>query len=144
MGTNKLFLDLSRRARLIAFLVALIFSQKEALALEDFLMAVPSKTICSAYLFIGKDQGFFTAEGIDLKLVLIPVSVAQMAIMAQQVDGMEYSGNGVSMRANGAPVAMVFSETYKPSWFLFANSPIKHLKHLSGKSVSVGVPVLIP
>ena len=56
MGANKLFLDLSRRARLIAFLVALIFSQKEALALEDFLMAVPSKTICSAYLFIGKDQ----------------------------------------------------------------------------------------
>ncbi len=50
MGTNKLFLDLSRRARLIAFLVALIFSQKEALALEDFLMAVPSKTLCSAYL----------------------------------------------------------------------------------------------
>jgi len=98
----------------------------------------------AAPIFIGKDQGFFTAEGIDLKLVLIPVSVAQMAIMAQQVDGMEYSGNGVSMRANGAPVAMVFSETYKPSWFLFANSPIKHLKHLSGKSVSVGVPVLIP
>jgi len=139
MGANKLFLDLSRRARLSAFLVALILSQKEALALEDFLMAVPSKTICSAYLFIGEDQGFFTAEGIDLKLVLIPVSVAQMAIMAQQVDGMEYSGNGVSMRANGAPVAMVFSETYKPSWFLFANSSIKHLKQLSGKSVSVGV-----
>ena len=63
MGANKLSLDLSRRARLSAFLVALILSQKEALALEDFLMAVPSKTICSAYLFIGKDQGFFFGAG---------------------------------------------------------------------------------
>jgi ABC-type nitrate/sulfonate/bicarbonate transport system substrate-binding protein len=139
MRANKLFLDLSRRARLSALLVALILGQKEALALEDFLMAVPSKTICSAYLFIGKDQGFFTAEGIDLKLVLIPVSVAPMAIMAQQVHGMEYSTNGVSMRANGAPVAMVFAVTHKPSWFLFSNPSIRHLKQLSGTSVSVGV-----
>jgi ABC-type nitrate/sulfonate/bicarbonate transport system substrate-binding protein len=139
MGANKLFVDLSHRARLSAFLVALILGQKEALALEDFLMAVPSKTICSAYLFIGKDQGFFTAEGIDLKLVLIPVSVAPMAIMAQQIHGMEYSTNGVSMRANGAPVTMVFAVTHKPSWFLFSNPSIRHLKQLSGKSVSVGV-----
>ena len=139
MEANKLFFDLSRRARLSAFLVALFFGQKDALALEDFLMAVPSKTICSAYLFIGKEQGFFTAEGIDLKLVLIPVSVAPMATMAQQIHGMEYSTNGVSMRANGAPVAMVFAVTHKPSWFLFSNPSIRHLKQLSGKSVSVGV-----
>lgn len=126
-------------AGLIIFLAIFIFGQGIALSLDDFLMAVPSKTICSAYLFIGKDQGFFSAESIDLKLVLIPVSVANMAIMAQQIDGMEYSGNGVLMRANGAPVVMVFSETYKPSWFLFSDQSVKQLTELPGKSVSVGV-----
>ncbi len=139
MEANKLFWDLLRRTQLSVFLVALIFSEKKALALEEFLMAVPSKTICSAYLFLGKDQGFFTAEGIDLKLVLIPVSVAPMAIMAQQIHGMEYSTNGVSMRADGAPVTMVFAVTQKPSWFLFSEPSIRNLKQLSGKSVSVGV-----
>jgi ABC-type nitrate/sulfonate/bicarbonate transport system substrate-binding protein len=139
MRTKDSLLTLSHWLRLITFLIALIFSQKEALALDDFLMAVPSKTICSAYLFIGKDQGFFTDEGIDLKLVLIPVSVAPMAILAQQIHGMEYTTNGVSMRANGAPAAMVFAVTHKPSWFLFSNPAITHLKQLSGKSVSVGV-----
>lgn len=141
MTRNKLSSHLSgrRRAQRIAFLLALFFGQKDAFALDDFLMAVPSKTICSAYLFIGKERGLFAAEGIDLKLVLIPVSVAPMAIMAQQVHGMEYSTNGISMRANGAPVALVFAVTHKPSWFLFSNPSIKHLKELSGKSVSVGV-----
>jgi ABC-type nitrate/sulfonate/bicarbonate transport system substrate-binding protein len=139
MEANKLFWDLLRRTQLSVFLVALIFSEKKALALEEFLMAVPSKTICSAYLFLGKDQGFFTAEGIDLKLVLIPVSVAPMATMAQQIHGMEYSTNGVSMRADGAPVTMVFAVTQKPSWFLFSEPSIRNLKQLSGKSVSVGV-----
>lgn len=105
MRTKDSLLTLPHRVRRIVFLVALILCRKEALALDDFLMAVPSKTICSAYLFIGKDQGFFTDEGIDLKLVLIPVSVAPMAIMAQQIHGMEYTTNGVSMRANGAPAA---------------------------------------
>lgn len=141
MKGHELFLHINSRRweQLIPFLVVLIFSSQDVSALENFLMAVPSKTVCSAYLFVGREQGFFAAEGIDLKLVLIPVSVAQMAIMAQQIDGMEYSGNGVSMRANGAPVAMVFSETHKPSWFLFSNPSVKQLRDLAGKSVSVGV-----
>jgi ABC-type nitrate/sulfonate/bicarbonate transport system substrate-binding protein len=139
MKTKTLLLTLLHRVWRVAFLIAVIFSQKEAFALDDFLMAVPSKTMCSAYLFIGKEQGFFADEGIDLKLVLIPVSVAPMAIMAQQIHGMEYTSNGVAMRASGAPVAMVFAVTHKPSWFLFSDPSIKHLKQLSGKSVSVGV-----
>lgn len=139
MRTKDSLLTLPHRVRRIVFLVALILCRKEAFALDDFLMAVPSKTICSAYLFIGKDQGFFTDEGIDLKLVLISVSVAPMAIVAQQIHGMEYTTNGVSMRANGAPAAMVFAVTHKPSWFLFSNPSITKLKQLSGKSVSVGV-----
>jgi len=139
MRSKSLLSTLPHRSWRIAVLLALIFAQKEALALDDFLMAVPSKTICSAYLFIGKDQGFFSDEGIDLKLVLIPVSVAPMAIMAQQIHGMEYTTNGVTMRVNGAPAAMVFAVTQKPSWFLFSNPSIKDLKQLSGKSVSVGV-----
>src|SRR5688572_11010625 len=141
MGGNRLGSHRGERslAGLIIFLAIFIFGQGIALSLDDFLMAVPSKTICSAYLFIGKDQSFFSAESIDLKLVLIPVSVANMAIMAQQIDGMEYSGNGVLMRANGTPVVMVFSETYKPSWFLFSDQSVKQLTELPGKSVSVGV-----
>lgn len=34
---------------------------------------------------------------------------------------------------------MIFAVTHKPSWFLFSNPAITHLKQLSGKSVSVGV-----
>jgi ABC-type nitrate/sulfonate/bicarbonate transport system substrate-binding protein len=122
----------------ITFLVALVCSQGNAFSIETFLMAVPSKTICSAPIFIGKDEGFFTAEGIDLKLVLIPVSVAPMALMAQQIHGMEYSSNGLSMGAQGAPVVMVFADTDKPSWFLFSDPSIREIRQLSGKSVSVG------
>ena len=55
-----------------------------------------TKHIRVAYLYIGKERGVFT-EGIDLKLVLVPAYLAGTALIARQLDSMEFGSTGTSL-----------------------------------------------
>jgi NitT/TauT family transport system substrate-binding protein len=110
-----------------------------AFALDDFTMGVSTKHISVAYLYMGRERGFFAEEGIDLKLVLIPAYLGGTTLIGRQLDGMEFGSTGITLRANGAPVINVFSQSEKPAWFLLTNPAIKDLKQLSGKAMTVGV-----
>jgi NitT/TauT family transport system substrate-binding protein len=123
----------------IAFVLVFLATCKNAFPLDDFTMGVSTKHISVAYLYMGKDRGFFAEEGIELKLVLIPAYLGGTALIARQLDGMEFGSTGITLRANGAPVVNVFSQSEKPAWFLLSNPGIKDLKQLSGKAMTVGV-----
>ena len=126
-------------ARVYLFLFVLILSTCERVfALEDFLMGISTKHVSIAYLYIGKERGIFAEEGIDLKLVLIPANLARTALIARQLDGMEFGATGITLRANGAPVVKIFSQSQKPGWFLLSNPATTELRQLSGKAVTVG------
>lgn len=124
--------------RVLPLLIGLLLTYKSAFPLEDFTMGISTKHISIAYLYMGKERGFFADEGIDLKLVHIPAYLAGTALIARQLDGMEFGSTGITLRANGAPVALVFSQSEKPGWFLLTNPAIKELKQLSGKAITVG------
>jgi ABC-type nitrate/sulfonate/bicarbonate transport system substrate-binding protein len=124
---------------LISFILVLLATSKNAFPLDDFTMGVSTKHISVAYLYMGKDRGFFAEEGIELKLVLIPAYLGGTALIARQLDGMEFGSTGITLRANGAPVINVFSQSEKPAWFLLSNPAVKELKQLSGKAMTVGV-----
>ena len=123
----------------IRLLVLFLLTCKNAFPLDDFTMGVSTKHISVAYLYIGKERGFFADEGIELKLVLIPAYLGGTALIARQLNGMEFGSTGITLRANGAPVVDVFSQSEKPAWFLLTNPSIKDLKQLSGKAITVGV-----
>jgi NitT/TauT family transport system substrate-binding protein len=123
----------------IAFVLVFLATCKNAFPLDDFTMGVSTKHISVAYLYMGKDRGFFAEEGIELKLVLIPAYLGGTALIARQLDGMEFGSTGITLRANSAPVVNVFSQSEKPAWFLLSNPGIKDLKQLSGKAMTVGV-----
>lgn len=122
----------------VLLLVCLVVSCKSLYALDDFVMGVSTKHSSVAYLYMGKERGFFAEEGIDLKLVLIPGSLARPALLARQLDGSEFFSEGIALRAGGAPVATVFSQSEKPGWFFMSHASIKDLKQLAGKAAAVG------
>lgn len=125
------------RVSLLIFVLILSAAGK-VFALEDFLMGVSTKHVSVAYLFMGKERGFFTEEGIELKLVVMPASIAPTALVAKQIDGMEFGSVGITMRANGGPVVNIFSQSQKPGWFLMSNAAISELSQLPGKAITVG------
>jgi ABC-type nitrate/sulfonate/bicarbonate transport system substrate-binding protein len=122
----------------ILLLVGLVLISKTVYALDDFVMGVSTKHSSVAYLFMGKERGFFADEGIELKLVLIPGSLARTALLARQLDGMEFGNDGINFRAGGAPIVNVFAQSEKPGWFFLSNTAIKDVKQLSGKALAVG------
>jgi NitT/TauT family transport system substrate-binding protein len=126
---NKLFISLS---------VVFLLTCRNGFPLDNFTMGVSTKHISVAYLYMGKERGFFADEGIELKLVLIPAYLGGTALIARQLDGMEFGSTGITLHANGAPVVDIFSQSEKPAWFLLTNSAIKDLKQLAGKAITVG------
>jgi ABC-type nitrate/sulfonate/bicarbonate transport system substrate-binding protein len=130
-----------RRPRFgVALLAAvLVFANARlAFSLEPFLMGISNKHISTAYLFLGKEQNFFAEEGVDLKLVFIPVSVAPTALVAQQLDGMEFASTGIQAGTRGVPLKAVFLQSRMPGWYLMSNPSITDLRQVPGKAVSVG------
>jgi NitT/TauT family transport system substrate-binding protein len=125
--------------RVLPLLIGLLLTYQSAFSLEDFTMGISTKHISIAYLYIGKERGFFAEEGVELKLVHIPAYLARTALIARQLDGMEFGSTGITLRANGAPVIKVFAQSEKPGWFLLTNPAIKELKQLAGKAITVGV-----
>ncbi|HEY3305725.1 MAG TPA: ABC transporter substrate-binding protein [Candidatus Binatia bacterium] len=125
------------RAALIGLLFFFSISGK-SFALDDFIMGISTKHISVAYLFMGKERGFFSEEGIELKLVVMPAYLAPTALIGKQIDGMEFGSTGITLRANGGPVVKIFSQSQKPGWFLMSNPAITELSQLSGKAITVG------
>jgi ABC-type nitrate/sulfonate/bicarbonate transport system substrate-binding protein len=106
---------------------------------DSFIMGVSNKHISTAYLFLGQERKFFAEEGIDLKLVLIPVSVAPTALVAQQIDGMEFASTAIQLATRGAPIKTVFSQSQMPGWYLMSNPSVTDIRQITGKPLSVGV-----
>ena len=133
---------MSKRANLasIAFLAAVIVltSTRSGYSLDPFLMGISNKHISTAYLYIGRDKNFFAEEGIDLKLIFIPVSVAPTALIAQQIDGMEFASTGIQAVTRSAPLKAIFLQSQMPGWYLMSKPSITDLRQLSGSTVSVG------
>lgn len=116
----------------------LLASAQFSFSMDSFIMGVSNKHISTAYLFMGKDRNFFAEEGIELKLVLIPVSIAPTALVAQQIDGMEFASTGIQLATRGAPLKTVFSQSHMPGWYLMSNASITDMRQLAGKPVVVG------
>jgi ABC-type nitrate/sulfonate/bicarbonate transport system substrate-binding protein len=129
-------LCLARAAFLTAAMV--LASTTFGFALDPFLMGISNKHISTAYLYIGRDKNFFAEEGIDLKLIFIPVSVAPTALVAQQIDGMEFASTGIQAETRGAPLKAIFLQSQMPGWYLMSKPSITDLRQLAGKTVSVG------
>jgi ABC-type nitrate/sulfonate/bicarbonate transport system substrate-binding protein len=123
---------------LILLLVGLVLIGKPGYALDDFVMGVSTKHSSVAYLYMGKERGFFAEEGIELKLVQIPGSLARTALLARQLDGTEFGNEGINLRAGGAPIVNVFAQSEKPGWFFLSSAAIRDLKQISGKTLAVG------
>jgi NitT/TauT family transport system substrate-binding protein len=129
------------RAVAPAALIGLLFFfsiSGKSFALDDFIMGISTKHVSVAYLFMGKERGFFSEEGIELKLVVMPAYLAPTALIAKQIDGMEFGSTGITLRANGGPVVKIFSQSQKPGWFLITNPAVTELSQLAGKAITVG------
>lgn len=106
-------------------------------ALEKVKISFPAIAIAFLPLFVGKSQGVYGGEGIDLD----PVRLGGNPVMAALVNGeLDYSSDNSQLMlgaVSGLPVKLLAYMSVKPSFSLVARPDIKAVQDLKGKAISV-------
>jgi NitT/TauT family transport system substrate-binding protein len=91
--------------------------------------------------YIAMEKGFFVAEDINIDRIFAPSSAAMMLQLAAGALDITVEGAFVdTMRAieKGAPISIVRILVQTPPYELLAKPPIRDLKELKGKTISIG------
>lgn len=86
-----------------------------------------------APFYVGKDKGWFKAEGIDLEFLVMRTSIAIVAMTNGEVDFMSPLGSALRATLKGFPLKVLFVLQSKPPWSIFVRPEIRSVKDLSGK-----------
>jgi NitT/TauT family transport system substrate-binding protein len=139
---------LLRGVAVAAFAVAtLAVGGRPALALDKLTLAVGQKGFWdTSFPYLGQEKGFFKEQGIELDIQWTDGGAdTQQAVITGSIDiGIATGFLGtISAWAKHAPVIVLSSQmTGAPDlyWYVRADSPVKSMKDLEGKSVAFSRP----
>jgi NitT/TauT family transport system substrate-binding protein len=138
---------LSTRLAVAAAALALVAGTQPAAALDKFTVAAPQKGFWdTAFPYLGQEKGFFKEQGIELDIQWTEGGAdTQQAVISGSIDiGLSTGMLGVlSAFSKGAPVVLASSEMTGASdlyWYVRADSPIKSLADIEGKTVGFSRP----
>ena len=114
---------------------ALVEAQENKL--EDVTVAYSNPGISTLPVNIAQEKGFFAAEKLNVKLVLMQTFVAGRAVIAGNVDYNSLAGNMITLAAGGAPVKVVFVLVERPLFAFVSRPELKSAKELKNKKVAV-------
>ena len=88
-------------------------------------------------MVVAREKGYFREEDLDVELILMTASVANMALMGGNVDFISSGPSVVGAIAQGTPLKFVFLCSSRPMHWLYAKSEIKSIKEIKGKKIGV-------
>jgi NitT/TauT family transport system substrate-binding protein len=100
-------------------------------------VAYSSRSIAPIDYFIAEQNGFFQAEGLDVRLVQIRANVAVMATLASEVDVLGSITTAISAAQRGAPIKVLAVTLHRPLFWLVARPEFKNISDLKGKVLGV-------
>jgi NitT/TauT family transport system substrate-binding protein len=133
----------------VAILVGLILSAvaTTAWAQAKLKVAIPQRGFWnSSFVEFGQREGFFKAEGLDLEVFWTQGGAETMqTVISGSVDIAMATGflGVVGAYFKGAPVRVIAAEStgvYEAYWYVKADSPIKTIKDLEGKTIAYSRP----
>jgi NitT/TauT family transport system substrate-binding protein len=88
-------------------------------------------------MFLAREKGYFQTEGLDVELILMTASVANMALMGGNVDFISSGPSAIAAIIRGAPLKFVFVCFNRPMHWLYGKPEIKDVQGLKGKKIGV-------
>ena len=100
-------------------------------------VAVPGYTIAVLSFLAAKANGYYAAEGLDVELIAMRASTANLALIAGNVvfSGVPLAGLTTSLRGGG--LKLIFCQFDKPQHLLYARQEFPSIKALRGRKVAV-------
>ena len=100
-------------------------------------MAVATFSQSVLPMVVAQEKDYFREEDLDVELILMTASVANMALLGGSVDFISSGPSVVGAIARGAPLRFVFICFNRPMHWLYAKPEIKELSELKGKKIGV-------
>jgi ABC-type nitrate/sulfonate/bicarbonate transport system substrate-binding protein len=95
-------------------------------------------TITALPLLAAKDWGMFTANGLDVELIVMSPSLAAAALAQGDIDYVAGVGPAsVSATLSGLPSRAIWFSSDRISYWLMAKSELKRLEDLKGKKIAI-------
>jgi ABC-type nitrate/sulfonate/bicarbonate transport system substrate-binding protein len=104
---------------------------------EEVTVAYSNPGISTLPVNIAQEKGFFSAEKLNVNLVLMQTFVAGRAVIGGNVDYNSLAGNMITLAAGGAPVKVVFVLVERPLFVFISRPELKSAKDLKSKKVAV-------
>jgi NitT/TauT family transport system substrate-binding protein len=120
--------------------IALHFTVKSSLAVDNLRVAYPSMNPSVFALSIAQKEGYFKEEGINLELLSIRGEIAIRTTLAGEVDFFTNAGSALAAAVRGVTVKLVTVFQDKPTWDLIALPEIRSVAQLRGKNIAVMSP----
>jgi len=103
-------------------------------------VSVPTKGSDFAWLYVGKDLGFYQNRGIDLQIVNVAPANSVSALISGDLDLSATAGTVIRSDLKGLPVKVIMMASNKPPFVVVGAKGLTSLDQLKGKLVSADAP----
>jgi ABC-type nitrate/sulfonate/bicarbonate transport system substrate-binding protein len=115
---------------IVILLAAEAGAQKVRVALPDISMSL------IAYL-VAKEKRYYQEEGLDVELIKVSAPVANLALIAGNVEFGAAGASAIPSILRGAPLQFLFHTYQKPLYWLYSLPGVPDIKALKGKRIGV-------
>ena len=120
---------------LAIFLLLILHSASWA---KPIRIAIPGYNITQIAFFVARERGFFKEEGLDVELVQMTGTVANLALMTGEVPFTSVPTAAMTANLRGANLRVLFTTFERPLFWLYSRPQIRDVKDLKGRKVGVG------
>lgn len=103
-------------------------------------LAIPGYNITQMAFFTAKERGYFKEEGLDVELIQMTGSLANLALMSGEVPFTSVPAAAMNANLRGANLRVLFSTWERPLFWLMTRTPVRDIAELKGKKM--GIPGL--
>jgi ABC-type nitrate/sulfonate/bicarbonate transport system substrate-binding protein len=118
----------------VVFSVALLAAEARA---QKVRVAVPDFSMSLIAFIVAKEKRFYQEEGLNVELIKMSAPVANLALIAGNVEFGAAGAAAIPSVLRGAPLQFLFHTYYRPLYWLYALPDVPNLQALKGKRVGV-------
>jgi len=100
-------------------------------------IALPGYNVTQIVFFAAKERGFYKEEGLDVDLIQMTGTLANLALVTGEVEFSSVPAAAMSANLRGANLRVLFSSYERPLFWLITRAPIRDVKELKGKKMGV-------
>lgn len=127
-----------KRQLVLKFIVGLLVTALAAEAgAQKVRVALPDISMSLIAFLVAKEKRYYQEEGLDVELIKVSAPVANLALIAGNVEFGSAGASAIPSILRGAPLQFLFHTYQKPLYWLYSLPSVPDVKALKGKRIGV-------